>query len=70
MAINNPSLEEMQKKTPSAYTLVAQASKRARELVEGAQPLVDPKDRKPLTVAIDEINSGLITLHHKAELGE
>ncbi|MDO5022567.1 MAG: DNA-directed RNA polymerase subunit omega [Eubacteriales bacterium] len=65
MAINKPSVEELLEKTPSAYTLVVEASKRARELVDGAQPLIDPGDKKPLSVAIEEIDKGLITAHKK-----
>ncbi len=65
MAINKPYIEELLKKTPSAYTLVVEASKRARELVEGAQPLIDPGDKKPLSIAIEEIDKGLITAHKK-----
>ena len=34
---------------------------RARQLIGGSQPLVNPKDTKPLVIAIEEINRGLIT---------
>ena len=34
MAINEPNLEELLEKNPSAYTLVVEASKRARELID------------------------------------
>lgn len=65
MAINKPSVEELNEKTPSTYTLVVEVAKRTRELVDGAQPLVDPKEKKPIAIAIDEINRGLITAHRK-----
>lgn len=65
MAINKPSVEELKEKTPSAYTLVVEVAKRTRELVEGAQPLIDPKEKKPIAVAIEEINRGLITAHRR-----
>ncbi|HHU02097.1 MAG: DNA-directed RNA polymerase subunit omega [Christensenellales bacterium] len=65
MAINEPNLEELLEKNPSAYTLVVEASKRARELIDGAQPLVEPGKKKPLSIAIEEINRGLITSHRK-----
>lgn len=61
MAINKPSVEDLKKQTPSAYTLVVQVAKRTRELVSGAQPMIEQKDRKPIGVAIEEINRGLIT---------
>lgn len=70
MAINKPSVEELKTRTHSAYTLVVEVSRRARELVDGAQPLVDPKERKPIAIAIDEINRGLVSAHRKLNDGE
>lgn len=32
-----------------------------RELIGGALPLIDTRETKPLTIAIEEINRGLIT---------
>ena len=49
------------------YTLVVESAKRARELVGGAQPLIDPKDMKPVSVAVDEINRGLLTYRRNLE---
>ena len=68
MAIVNPTIVELSEKVDSRYTLVVEASKRARQLVDGAQPLVDPKDMKPLRIAIDEINRGLLTYERDPEL--
>ena len=43
----------------SRYSLVLATSKRARQLIDHADPLVPTKDgEKPLSVAIDEMNSG------------
>ena len=67
MAIVNPTIVELSEKVDSRYTLVVEASKRARQLVEGAQPLVDPKDMKPLKIAIEEINRGLLTYERDPE---
>lgn len=67
MAIVNPTIVELSEKVDSRYTLVVEASKRARQLVDGAQPLVDPKDMKPLKIAIDEINRGLLTYERDPE---
>ena len=61
MAIINPTIVELSEKVDSRYTLVVEASKRARQLLGGAQPLIDEKDMKPLHVSIDEINRGLLT---------
>ena len=67
MAIVNPTIVELSEKVDSRYTLVVEASKRARPLVDGAQPLVDPKDMKPLKIAIEEINRGLLTYERDPE---
>ena len=67
MAIVNPTIVELSEKVDSRYTLVVEASKRARQLVDGAQPLVDPKDLKPLKIAIEEINRGLLTYERDPE---
>ena len=67
MAIVNPTIVELSEKVDSRYTIVVEASKRARQLVDGAQPLVDPKDMKPLKIAIEEINRGLLTYERDPE---
>lgn len=67
MAIVNPTIVELSEKVDSRYTLVVEASKRARQLVDGAQPLVDPKNMKPLKIAIEEINRGLLTYERDPE---
>ena len=42
------------------YTLVVKTAKRARQLVAGDQPLITTKETKPVSIAIEEINRGLI----------
>lgn len=61
MAMINPPIGELLDKVDCRYTLAVEAAKRARQLIGGAQPLVTPKDTKPLVIAIEEINRGLIT---------
>ena len=46
----------------SRYSIVMAASKRARQLVDGAAPLVDDNETKPLSVAVDEIYNGKVTI--------
>ena len=70
MPIVNPTIVELSEKVDSRYTLVVEASKRARQLVDGAQPLIDPKENKPLKVAIEEINRGLLTYERDPEVQE
>ena len=56
-----PPIGELLEKVDCRYTLAVEASKRARELIAGAQPLIDTKEVKPLSIAIEEISRGLIT---------
>lgn len=46
----------------SRYSIVMATSKRARQIIAGEEPLVAGKDRKPLSIAIDELNQGKITI--------
>ena len=61
MAMIDPPIGELLDKVDCRYTLAVEAAKRARELIGGAQPLITPKDSKPLVIAIEEINRGLVT---------
>lgn len=67
MPVNKPAIDELCKKVDCRYTLVVESAKRARELVGGAQPLIDPKDKKPVSIAVDEINRGLLSYHRNLE---
>lgn len=62
MSMTNPTILQLLEKADCRYTLVVEVSKRARQLVDGVPPLVDAKDREnmPVSVAIDEVNRGLI----------
>lgn len=57
----NPSIVDLLKKVDNKYTLVTLASKRARQIVEGAKPLIDIDSTKPVTIATNEVNQGAIT---------
>ena len=46
----------------SRYSLVLATSKRARQLIAGAEPLVPNADKKPLSVAIDELYKGEVKI--------
>ena len=70
MAIVNPTIVELSEKVDCRYTLVVEASKRARQLVSGAQPLIDPKDMKPLKIAVEEIDRGLLTYSRNPDIEE
>ncbi len=46
----------------SRYSIVLATSKRARQIINGAQTLVDAKGKKPLSVAIEELNTGKVKI--------
>ena len=51
----NPSFAHVLEKGDSRYTLVMLAAKRARQIVEGSEPLIDTNSKKAVTIAIEEI---------------
>ena len=63
----DPPIGELLQKVDCRYTLAVEASKRAREIIGGAMPLIDTKETKPLAIAIEEINRGLITYSRNEE---
>ena len=62
MKVVNKEVEEGETKVVnSRYSIVMATAKRAREIIDGAEPLVDTKDgEKPLSIAIDELNQAKI----------
>lgn len=56
-----PPIGELLNKVDCRYTLAVEVARRARQLIGGAQPLIDTKEVKPLIIAIEEVNRGLIT---------
>ena len=46
----------------SRYSIVMATSKRARQIIGGQDPLVDARNLKPLSAAIDELNKGKIKI--------
>ena len=69
MSMTNPTILQLLEKADCRYTLVVEVSKRARQLVDGIPPLIDAKDKEnmPVSIAIDEVNRGLITYERSAE---
>lgn len=63
----DPPIGELLEKVDCRYTLAVEASKRARELIGGSMPLIDTKETKPLSIAIEEINRGLISYTREEE---
>ena len=57
----NPSVMDLLNKVDDRYSLVIITSKRARQIIEGREPLIVTKSKKPLTIAINEVNEGEVT---------
>ena len=78
IGITNPPIDELLDRTDSKYSLVIYAAKRARQinayysqlgegLLEYVGPLVETGvQEKPLSIALREINGGLLT-HEQTE---
>ena len=65
--MTEPPIGELLEKVDCRYTLAVEAAMRARELIGGSLPLIDTKETKPLSIAIEEINRRLITYSRSAE---
>lgn len=63
----DPPIGELLEKVDCRYTLAVEAAKRARELIGGSMPLIETKETKPLSIAIEEINRGLIGYSREEE---
>jgi DNA-directed RNA polymerase subunit omega len=49
----------------SRYSIVMATSRRARQIIAGEEPLVDTRQTKPLSIAIEELNKGKIKITHE-----
>lgn len=54
----------------SRYSIVLATAKRARQLIDGVEPLADAKCPKPLSIAIDELNESKIHILSEEEAAE
>lgn len=56
MAVVNSEVEEgEQPVVQSRYSIVMATSKRARQLIAGDEPMVSIKNKKPLSIAVEEL---------------
>ncbi len=46
----------------SRYSIVMATSKRARQLIDGEEALVESEGEKPLSIAVEELNQGKIKI--------
>jgi DNA-directed RNA polymerase subunit omega len=56
----SPSIISLLRNIDNRYSLVVITAKRARQLIDGAKPMLDVDSSKPVTIAINEINEGKI----------
>lgn len=55
-------IEELVDRVGSCYSVVVAAAKRAKQIKDGAPPLVQVDSRNPLTIALHEIAVGLVEI--------
>ncbi|WP_058485308.1 DNA-directed RNA polymerase subunit omega [Defluviitalea phaphyphila] len=65
--LNNNSTDEDTPIIVSRYSIVIAAAKRARQIVEGENPLVDVKVNKPVSIAVEELYQGKIIIKNKKD---
>lgn len=59
--IIEPTVVSLSKRADCRYSLIVEVSKRARQLVAGAEPLIATAETKPVSIAVREVDQGLIT---------
>ncbi len=50
-----PSIDKLVEKVDSKYSLVVVAAKRARQLLDGEKPRINPRSNKYVGIALEEI---------------
>lgn len=63
-----PSVNKLQEKTDSRYTLVILAAKRARDIISGKPALTEEESERPVSQAAKEIADDLITYSRPEDL--
>lgn len=62
-----PTIDELLTKADSKYSLVCVAAKRAREIVDGAEPMNSGDAKKPVTIALQEIGENKVSYEQTKE---
>ena len=64
----NPSIVDLLTKVDNRYSLVTVTSRRARQIIDGDEALVNVEDAyKPLTTAIHEVNAEKVSYESLVE---
>jgi len=61
-AVNDTATELEHPVVKSRYSIVLATAKRARQITSGAEAFVESKNRKPLSVAVDEFYNQKVTI--------
>ena len=61
-AVNSDVKEGEQPIVSSRYSIVMATSKRARQLIAGEEPYVEAQSKKPLSIAVEELNESKIKI--------
>ncbi len=63
MAVVNSDVEPgEQPVVQSRYSIVLATAKRARQIIDGSQPLVEDSNQKPLSIAVAELYQGKVKI--------
>lgn len=57
-----PSVTDLLKKVDNRYELVIASSKRARQIASGSKPMTIVDEKSPVTLAVNEIAEGKVTI--------
>ncbi len=60
--VNSDVVEGEQPVVQSRYSIVIATAKRARQLISGAEATVDDKNKKPLSIAVEEVYKGKVKI--------
>lgn len=63
----NPPIIDLLEKATNRYSLVIATSKRARQLIDGDEKLIDTSAPKSLTVAINEVDQNAVIIESVKE---
>lgn len=70
-AVNSAVEEGEEPVVSSRYSIVMATSKRARQLIAGDAPMISgAKSKKPLSIAVEELNQGKIKILNDEEPAE
>ncbi|MDE7319889.1 MAG: DNA-directed RNA polymerase subunit omega [Lachnospiraceae bacterium] len=54
----------------SRYSIVLATARRARQLIAGEEAYVSSKGKKPLSIAVEEVSKGFVTIEPETEAEE